>query len=128
MTLDSGIYLKESKHLEGDSVKMHHHQTYQILYVLEDKGKITLDDQEYDVDPDHVALIVPFTEHAIIANSKLTILVLEFEINYLDTGIQEDLVKRHFKQSHLLELNLFEANEIRQLLRKMLYEQSIRKS
>lgn len=122
------IHLKESKHREGEAVKRHHHETYQILYVLEDKGKITLDDQEYNFDQDNVAFIAPFSDHSIIANSKLTILVLEFDAGRLDSGIQKGLINKYFKQSSLVELNLFEAGEIRQLLRKMLYEQSVGKS
>src|SRR5699024_3612539 len=68
--------------------------------------------------------IAPFSEHAIIANSKLTLLVLEFSIDHLAIDIQKVLIKNYFPHSNLLELNLFEAGEIRQLFRKMLYEQS----
>ena len=120
-----GIRLKESKHMEGEAVQKHHHQTYQILYVLEDEGIITLDSNKHNFNQDNLAFITPFSDHSIIANSKLTILVLEFEINNLDVGIQKEIIDKHFDQSDLLELNVFEAGEIRQLLRKMLYEQSI---
>src|SRR5690625_4705432 len=122
-----GIHLKESKHCEGEAVSMHYHETYQILYVLEDRGKITLDNKEYNFNPDYVAFIAPFSDHSIIANSKLTILVLEFESSLLDSGIQKGLINKYFKKSNVLELNMFEAGEIRQLLRKMLYEQSVGK-
>lgn len=128
MTQNISIHLKESKHRDGEAVKMHHHQTHQILYVLEDTGKITLDDKEYHVDTDNVAFIAPFSDHAIMAHSKLTILVLEFETDQLDSMMQQDLIQKYFVHSNMLELNMFEAGDIRQLLRKMLYEQSIGKT
>lgn len=119
------IRLKESKHKEGRSVRKHHHQTYQILYVLEEEGSITLNGVENHFNQDNLAFITPFSDHSIIANSKLTILVLEFQIYTLDIGIQTEIIRKYFNQSDLLVLNLFEAEEIRKLLRKMLYEQSI---
>jgi AraC-like DNA-binding protein len=119
------IHLRESKHREGETVQEHHHQTYQILYVLEDEGKITLDGKEYNFKQDNVAFITPYSDHSIIANSKLTILVLEFSIVNLDIGIQTEIIYKCFDDSDLLVLNLFAAGEIRQLLRKMLYEQSV---
>lgn len=122
------IRLNESKHKEGEAVKKHHHQTYQILYVLEDEGKITLDEKEYYVNPDKVAFITPYSDHSIVANSRLAILVLEFEIDSLEIDIQHEIIQAYFNQSSLLTLNVFEASEIRQLLRKMLYEQSIGES
>lgn len=123
------IRLNESKHKEGEAVKKHHHhETYQVLYVLEDEGKITLDDQEYHFNPDHVAFITPYSDHSIISRSKLTILVLEFELASLELDIQNEIIKKYLHESSLLTLNVFEAGEIRQLLRKMLYEQSVNKS
>jgi len=119
------IHLRESKHREGETVKEHHHQTYQILYVLEDEGKITLDGNEHHFNQDNVAFITPYSNHSILANSKLTVLVLEFGITHLDKDIRTEIIDKHFRKSDLLELNLFEAGEIRQLLRKMLYEQSV---
>lgn len=127
MREEVGIHLKESKHREGQAIQMHHHESYQILYVLEDKGTITIDGIEHDFHPDNVALLAPFSNHAIKANSKLTVLVLEFESSKLDESVQRDLINTYFTSSTLLELNLFEAGEIRQLLRKMLYEQSVGK-
>lgn len=122
------IDLRESKHREGEAVQEHHHQTHQILYVLEDEGKITLDGTEHHFNQDNVAVITPYSNHSIIANSKLTILVLEFGLANLDADIQAEIIDKHFHESDLLALNLFEAGEIRQLLRKMLYEQSVGKS
>jgi|SRR5690625_476679 len=128
MLKDNCIHLKENKHLHGEGVNMHHHQTYQILYVLKDQGEIILDDHEYHLKQDYVALITPYSNHAITAHSKLTILVLEFDRLSLDVKVQKGLINKHFCQSHLFKLNMFEAGEIRHLFRKMLYEQSIGQS
>lgn len=121
------IHLRESKHREGETVQEHHHQTYQILYVLEDEGKLTLDGLEHHFNQDNVAFITPYSDHSIIANSKLTVLVLEFGITHLEKDIQTEIIHKYFCESDLFALNLFEAGEIRQILRKMLYEQSIGK-
>lgn len=125
MTFKNPIHLKESKHHQGEGIELHHHETYQILYVLENKGRITLDGKSFPIDQDDVALITPYSKHAIYTNKKLTILVLEFQDRYLDEEIQRGLLELYFTSSHLLTLNLVEAGEIRQFLRKMLYEQSI---
>lgn len=123
-----GIHLKENKHFESDFVKSHHHQIYQILYVLENKGKINFDETEYEFTQDNVAFITPYSNHSIQADSKLTVLVLEFEAQILDSEIQKALLENHLNQTKLIKVNLFEAGELRQLLRRMLYEQSIEKS
>lgn len=120
-----GIHLKENKHMEGGTVQKHHHQIYQILYVLKDEGKVTLNGKTFNFNQDNVAFITPFSYHSIVANSKLTVLALEFEVNELDPEFQKEITNSYFDSSQLIELNLFQAGEIRQLLRKMLYEQSL---
>jgi len=52
-----GIRLKENKHQERNVMKRHHHQVHQILYVLERKGKIWFDDQNYPFSPDSLVFI-----------------------------------------------------------------------
>lgn len=42
-----GIRLKENKHKEKNMVKSHYHEVYQILYVLENKGVIGLNQKSY---------------------------------------------------------------------------------
>lgn len=120
-----GIQLRESKHSERDQVEQHHHQIYQILYAMEDEGNVTLNGKSYPFNQDHVAFIPPFSEHAITAHSKLVVLILEFGGDALDRDIRDHLIDHYFEQAELIKLNLFEANEIRQILRKMLYEQAM---
>ncbi len=119
------IRLSESIHSEKDTVKEHFHQTYQILYVMEDEGEISLDGNSNSFDRDHLAFITPYSRHSIVAHTKLAILVLEFEPDIFDSTIQRKLINDYFKESKIIKLNEFEAMEIRQLLRKMLYQQSL---
>lgn len=121
------IHLRENKYKEGEQIQDHYHQTYQILYVLENEGIITLDGVKYNYNQDHIAFITPYSNHSILANSRLTTLVLEFEKTILDLDIQTEIIDKYFRDSALLTLNLFEAGDVRQLLRKMLYEQSVGK-
>src|SRR5699024_7217446 len=96
---------------------------YQILYVLDNKGELYFDEKKLEFTQDNVAFITPYSNHSITSDAKLTVLVLEFELDKLDPDIQKEL-QHHLSESRLIELNLFEAGEIRSLLRRMLYEQS----
>lgn len=117
-----GLY--ESKHTDGDAVKEHYHQVYQILYVLEGSGKVSLNKETFDISQDNVVITVPYSKHSIISETKLTVLVLEFEEAVLDVTVRNSLLHHFFNSPNLLTLHLFDAGEVRQLLRKMLYEQS----
>ncbi|NOU95552.1 helix-turn-helix domain-containing protein [Paenibacillus sp. LMG 31456] len=119
-----GIHLYESKHLDGDVVDEHHHAIHQILYALEGEGTITLDDKQYEFKQDSVALIVPHSNHSVFSESKLTLLVLAFEETVLDSNARSGLLYSCFKSSAFLQLNPFAAADLRQLLRKMLFEQT----
>lgn len=119
------IQLNESIHSERDTVNEHFHESYQILYVLEDEGEVQIDGKRYAFNPDYVAFIRPYSKHSILAHSKLAILVLEFQASILDSDIHRKLLEDYLSQSKLIKVNQFEAMEIRQLLRKMLYQQSL---
>jgi len=119
-----GIHLRENKHTEKDLVKSHHHQVYQILYVLENKGEIQFGDESQEFTQDNLAFITPYSDHSIIAKTKLTVLILEFDLDKLGLEFQKMLEEYSFNETKLIQLNIFEAGEIRQLLRRMLYEQS----
>ncbi|SFQ25594.1 AraC family transcriptional regulator [Salibacterium halotolerans] len=118
------IKLYESKHKEKDLVQTHHHTTHQILYVLEGTGKCTLNQTDYALESDNVVLIAPYTKHSILSSSKLTVLVLEFNESFLSDEVRTELLPFVFKDSSVMKMSLFDSSELRQLLRKMLYEQS----
>lgn len=128
MSENSPIRLNESIHSEKDTVKEHYHQTYQILYVMEDEGEISLDGTKYSFNRDQVAFITPYSKHSILAHTKLAILVLEFEPSILDLTLHKKLIEDYFEGSKIIKINEIEAVEIRQLLRKMLYQQSFGES
>ncbi len=120
-----GIIIKENVHSDKNLVKSHYHHVHQILYVLESKGEIIFNDQVHAFKKDNLAFIPPYSKHAIVAEDKMTVLVLEFDLLQLDNGINEILSEEdNFSETRIIELNLFEAVHVRQLLRRMLYEQS----
>lgn len=121
----NGIHLTENKHIAGQKVTEHNHGFYQILYVLEDEGTLSLNGKNYHFKQDNLAFIVPSANHAVCANQKMTILVLDFDVTLLDVGINKDMIEQHLEASNVFELNMFEGGDVRQILRKMLYEQSI---
>ncbi|WP_235000467.1 AraC family ligand binding domain-containing protein [Virgibacillus dakarensis] len=119
------IRLNESIHSEKDTVKEHFHQTFQILYAMENDGEISLNGETYSFNRDQVAFITPYSNHSIFAHTKFAVLVLEFEPIILDSTIHHKLIEAYFNQSKIIKVNEFDAMEIRQLLRKMLYQQSL---
>ncbi|NGP46432.1 AraC family transcriptional regulator [Bacillaceae bacterium SIJ1] len=118
------IAIYESKHNEKDVVKSHHHSSHQLLYNLEGEGVCTLDYEEYPITPDSFIIIPPFTEHSISSKSKTTILVLEFDVRDYSEDVQQRLIAKVFQKGVVQQVSMFEGSELRQLLRKMLYEQS----
>lgn len=120
-----GVHLYESKHAEGDIVDLHHHDVHQLLYGLEGEGQLTLNGVPHPFGQDIAALIVPYAEHAIVTGSKLTLLVLAFHRASFDAFAQEELLAKSFGSSSMLRPNAFSRGELRRLLRKMLYEQSL---
>lgn len=122
--MQRGIYLRENKHKEKNIVKKHYHENYQILYALENEGEITFDHDHFLFSQDNLAYITPYSNHSITSNGKMTVLVLEFHLDRLDSTIQSLVDQAFLKRTKLINLNLFEAGEVRQLFRRMLYEQS----
>ncbi|WP_353625921.1 AraC family transcriptional regulator [Bacillus sp. JCM 19041] len=118
-----GIHLYENKHRAKNHIQSHFHYTHQLLYVLEGEGECILDEKPYPLLEDRFIVIRPMTPHSIHARSKMTMLVLQFDETFLPDEYRNELVSPVFAQSEVLQLNAFKGSEIRQLLRKMLYEQ-----
>lgn len=118
--------LYEIKHTDGEVVKEHYHQIHQVLYALEGEGRITLDGKDSAFNGDHVCVITPGAVHAIVSDSKLTVLVLAFDQAIVDEAVKNKLLEEHFPRSKLIKPINYEISEVRQLLRKMLFEQSAR--
>ncbi|WP_052475955.1 AraC family transcriptional regulator [Cohnella kolymensis] len=121
---DEGILLYEIKHKDGDVVKEHYHQVHQVLYALEGEGRIRLDGKDSVFNGDHVCVIAPGALHAIVSDSKLTVLVLAFDQAIFDDAVKTRLLDEH--HSKLIKPFHYEISEVRPLLRKMLFEQSAR--
>ncbi|MNI08879.1 Melibiose operon regulatory protein [compost metagenome] len=125
--MKNGIEIYESKHSDGDLVKEHSHEYHQFLYVLDGKGEINIEGHNFRVEPNFSALIVPFSQHSVISNTKLSVLVLAFREDFLDLKIQEELLHVFFGTSKLSSPNPFTVSEIRKFLRKMLFEHTVDK-
>ncbi len=121
---DSGVSLYESKHREGDRIDSHHHSVHQVLFALEGNGKITVDGKTYEFTMNHAVVLVPNSLHSITSDDKLTLLVLAFDSLKLDSPVRMEMLDRYFPHSTYIQLNGFTSGEPRQLLRKMLFEQS----
>jgi AraC-like DNA-binding protein len=120
----SAIDIYEQKHTGGHLISEHYHQIYQVLFALEGEGTIRLDGEVRRLAVDDTALIVPYSVHSVMSDSRLTLLVLAFDAEALDPDIRTQLLDVYFKASCLTKPGLFASSELRQLLRKMLFEQS----
>lgn len=121
---ETKISLRESKHQRGHVVKEHYHKNHQLLYVLENNGKLILDNKEHNLSEDCLVFIAPYSNHAITAHDKLVIQLIEFNLEAVDFN-KLTAINRFFAKSLIVKLNPFQASEIRHILRKMLYEQTI---
>ncbi len=110
--------------MNGHLVSEHYHSTHQLLFVLEGEGAIRLNGEARRLAVDDTALIVPYSVHSVMSDSRLTLLVLAFDEEVLDKDMREQLLHIYFSDSCLLKPGRFTASELRQLLRKMLFEQS----
>jgi AraC-like DNA-binding protein len=119
----SGIHLYESKHRESYVVNVHHHSNYQILYAIEGEGFIQLDGTKHAIEQECAAVIFPLTDHAVSSESHLTLLVMEFEAALMQDAFASRWKEDAIHHSSLLRLNSVSGNELRLLLRKLLFEQ-----
>jgi len=118
------ILLYEHKHVGGHRVSEHDHPFHQLLFALEGEGEIRLNGEVRKLAANDAALIVPSSAHSVRSDSKLTLLVLVFDEQALDGDVVGRLLQAHFRESAVVRPNLFAGSELRQLLRKMLFEQS----
>ncbi|MCD8510753.1 MAG: AraC family transcriptional regulator [Bacillus sp. (in: Bacteria)] len=121
---ESGIYLYESIHKKEDVVSDHFHEEYQILYALDGEGEITVDGIPHPFTKDNAVFLVPNSPHSIHASSKLTVLVLDFSEKRLKLYENDDLLTELRTSSKHYDLDPFNASEVRQQLRKLLFEQN----
>lgn len=123
-----GAYLYESRHRAGDRINIHHHDNHQILYAIEGEGTISIDHQEYRISQDQGAFLAPYSPHSIYSQTSLTLLVLAFDIDSLASFGNDELQRNFFHSSRFFNPDLIASSELRQLLRKMIYEQTSKDS
>ncbi|PYI52049.1 helix-turn-helix transcriptional regulator [Paenibacillus flagellatus] len=118
------IDIYEQKHMGGHLVSDHHHQIHQLLFVLEGEGRLRLEGAAHGLSGNDAVLIAPYAVHSVMSDSKLTLLVLAFDESALDPEVAEQLLRGPFRHSVVLKPSLFAGSELRQHLRRMLFEQS----
>jgi mannose-6-phosphate isomerase-like protein (cupin superfamily) len=58
-----------------DSVKHYHRETTEVYYILEDHGKMELNDDVIDVEPGMIIYIEPFTAHRLLSTQGVRTIV-----------------------------------------------------
>src|SRR5699024_3348008 len=118
-----GIRLQENRHRKENIEKRYYNEIFQINYVLEDKEEITLNKQKNTYRKNCMAFIKIGNYHAVTSESKMTVLFIEFDYTQLDAGTRKLLQQDPLNHTKFELLNVLEAGDVRQLLRRMLYEQ-----
>lgn len=119
-----GVYVYESKHRDGDVVDVHHHDIFQILYALDGEGRIAIEDRTVEAARDQVVYLTPGTQHAVVSDTRLTLLVLAF-----DAGVVEAFTRlvpaaaEPLARSFAQKPGALHGGDWRNLLRRLLHEQ-----
>ncbi|WP_029422015.1 helix-turn-helix transcriptional regulator [Alicyclobacillus macrosporangiidus] len=121
---ESQVLIYESKHPPGEQVPAHHHRVYQILYFLNGHGTISLEGKAYEVTGDQMVYIAPYSEHAVHAQSRMTVLVLAFGDFLCGLPGERDFFVRALARSKYQMLDPFAAAQVRDSFRQILYEQT----
>ncbi|MFS0725415.1 AraC family transcriptional regulator [Paenibacillus sp. 1P07SE] len=117
------IYLYEKKHSQKYEFADHYHNIHQIVYALEGTGTVAFEGRQHTISPGKAAIITPGTVHSIRSDSRLTLLVVALSDQ---TFLQGELASRVLRHARVISLSAHLDNEIRRLLRTMLFEQARR--
>lgn len=117
-------YIYESKHKRRNHIQAHSHDYFQVLYALDGEGEIIIDGENYKFSKDQVVFIIPNSTHSIKADYKLTTVVLAFSESVIKHFLGSDLLTKISEKSHYYSLDTVKASDIRQILRKLLFEQN----
>ncbi|GBF73780.1 hypothetical protein PA598K_02100 [Paenibacillus sp. 598K] len=120
-TYGHDIYLYEKKHSQKYEFADHYHDIHQIVYALEGTGTVAIEGRQHTISPGRAAIMTPGTVHSIRSESKLTLLVVALADQ---TFLASELAGRVFQRSRVVSLSAHLDNEIRRLLRTMLFEQA----
>jgi len=121
---EHGVHIYESKHRDGDVVDVHHHDVYQILYALDGEGRIVIGGRAHEAARDQVVFLTPGTEHAVVSDTRLTLLVLAFGADLAELFVRlvpaaAEPLARSFAQRP----GALQGSDWRSLLRRLLHEQ-----
>jgi AraC-like DNA-binding protein/mannose-6-phosphate isomerase-like protein (cupin superfamily) len=120
--MEQTIQIYEVKHNEQYNIQLHHHELTQLLYVIDGSGSIMIDGTLQEISANTAALIVPYSQHAVSSTSRLTLLVLTFDDTSVHEPMRLEWQEHYYKHSDVFQLNSIMSNELRLLLRKLLFE------
>lgn len=70
------------KFLSGESIEQHYHKrTYEIFYILEGRGIVTMNGKDYLVGPNNMFLCEPKDKHGFNNTGSKDLIVLIFKTN-----------------------------------------------
>lgn len=100
----------------------HYHDHYEMLYVLENERRITVNNQAYTLKEDTIALIPPYTPHRTIAGEKTpeTRILVNFKesyVHWLAEKLNIDLLSCFDPASSVIDLGAHSADVKNTLMR-----------
>lgn len=118
------IRLFENKHSAGYIEATHAHDYYQLLYALDQSGKIEFGNKQHSFDNGSIVFLPPKTYHEVLSEKMTTVLVLEFEAHRLNHMISKLLENERFDHAFILPLQNPDKGMIQHIWRRMLNETS----
>lgn len=117
--MQRAISLREYKYTGKDSI-VSYQENYQILYILQGKGKIHIENRSEKLSQQNLIFIPPKTEFTIQSNQKLTILSLVFDDSRLEQLNQKILKDKIFKSSFILLHEYHNTNIFKAYLKRLM--------
>jgi AraC-like DNA-binding protein len=65
----------------GWVVNLHSHQFFQVVYLIDGEGTLTLDETPYALGGSHILLVAPGVKHGLVADSRVRTLDIKFRVH-----------------------------------------------
>jgi|GEM_PF-1466215 len=119
---DYGVWIESRTKRPAYGTSGHRHDHHSIIYVISGKGHVQFEEKQYDLSPHTVIPLAKNRNHEIIDQPRKTMTV--FSLYFDSAGMNKYIVDYLFADSEPFVLPLYYAEQVKQNLRQMLYEQS----
>ena len=87
------LWIARYNYKDGWYVALHKHDFFQIIYALEGRGSITIDDDSYTLHERDFIIIKPHTNHGIIADKNSPFFTLDIKFRILQESLKDMILE-----------------------------------